>query len=102
MDLNEDPKDYHAKLEIPGVRKEDVELTIDRNRVTISAESKQETRRKDERVLVTERYVGQVYRSFTLPHDIDAENARARYEDGTLTLELPKTGNGASRRVPVN
>ena len=91
------------KAEIPGVDKNDIDVSIDGNQVSISAEVKRETSKKDdERDICTERYYGQVYRSFSLPGDVDSEKADARYENGLLTLTLPKKENGSARKLTVS
>ena len=94
---------YAVKAEIPGVDKNDIDVSIDGNQVSISAEVKRETSKKDdERDICTERYYGQVYRSFSLPGDVDSEKADARYENGLLTLTLPKKENGSARKLTVS
>ena len=95
IDASEDEKSYNIDADIPGVRKEDIKVSIEGNEVSISAEVKQEKEeKKDERVLRTERYYGQVYRSFTLPQQVDEASAQAKYENGVLHLTLPKRNNG--------
>ena len=70
LDVTENEQGYVVRAEIPGVKKEDIHVTIESNQVTISAEVKRETEKKDgERVIHTERYTGQLYRSFTLPSE---------------------------------
>ncbi len=104
IDVSEDEKVYKVKAEIPGVDKKDIEVSIDGNEVAISAEVKRETKKKEgEKEIYTDRYYGKVYRSFTLPSDLDSAKAEARYEDGVLRLTLPKVaGNGHSRKIAVN
>ncbi|HSE11996.1 MAG TPA: Hsp20/alpha crystallin family protein, partial [Rudaea sp.] len=64
---------------------------------------KRETKKKeDEKEVYTERYYGKVYRSFTLPSDLDSAKAGAHYENGVLTLTLPKKGNGGTRKIAVS
>ncbi len=95
IDASEDDKSYSIDADIPGVKKEDIKVSIEGNEVSISAEVKQEKEeKKDERVLRTERYYGQVYRSFTLPQQVDETGAQAKYENGVLRLTLPKRNNG--------
>lgn len=102
VDVKEDPKAYTVHAEIPGVRKEDIQVTIDGNQVSIAAEIKRETEeKKDERVLRSERYAGRVYRAFALAQDVDQETAQARYENGVLELVLPKRSAAASRQLTI-
>jgi HSP20 family protein len=91
MDLKEDDKAYTVHAEIPGMKKEDIQVSIDGNRVSISAETKTEKEeKKGEKVLRSERYYGKVARSFTLANDVDEAKAKAKYADGVLELTLPK------------
>lgn len=102
VDVKEDPKAYTVHAEIPGVKKEDIQVTIDGNQVAISAEIKRATEEKqDERVLRSERYTGRVYRAFSLAQDVDQETAVARYESGVLELVLPKRSAAASRQLSI-
>lgn len=102
MDVNENDKWYRVNAEIPGVKKEDIEVSVDGNRVTISAEVKRETEKKDETEVCQERYYGKVMRSFTLPTEVDTNKVEAHYDNGVLSLTLPKKGNGQGRRIAVS
>ncbi len=102
MDLKEDDRAYTVHADIPGVKKEDIQVSIDGNRVSISAESKMEKEEKEgEKVLRSERYVGKVARSFTLLHDVDETKAQAKYSDGVLQLTLPKKASTATRKLEI-
>ncbi|MBU1397087.1 MAG: Hsp20/alpha crystallin family protein [Gammaproteobacteria bacterium] len=102
MDLKEDDKAYTVHADIPGVKKEDIQVSIDGNRVSISAESKMEKEEKEgEKVLRSERYCGKVARSFTLLHDVDDAQAQAKYSDGVLELTLPKKAGTATRKLEI-
>lgn len=101
-DVTEDDKSYCVRIDIPGVTKEAIEVSIDGNRVAVSAEIKRESRKEEGKAVLTERYAGSVYRAFTLGHEIDDEKAQARYENGVLSLTLPKKSNGRIHRVAVN
>lgn len=103
IDVKEDDKSFTVKADIPGVKKEDINIDIDEDRVCVSAEVKREKEeKKDEKVVYRERSYGMVSRSFTLPVDVDAKGAKAEYKDGVLNLTLPKKGNGSARRVTVS
>jgi len=102
MDVKEQEGSYQVHAELPGVKKEDVHVTVDGNQVSISAEIKQEKDVKEgERVLRSERYFGKVSRSFQLAQDIDDSQAVARFNDGVLELTLPKRAATASKRLTV-
>lgn len=102
MDVKENPDSYVVHAEIPGVKKEDIHVSIDGNQVSISAEVKRQTEEKQaERVLRTERYYGKVARAFSLAADVDSAGAQARYVDGVLELTLPKKAAASTTRISV-
>ena len=91
LDVSEDATGYLVRAELPGVTKEDVSVAIDGDTVSITAEAKRENEAKDgEKVLRTERYYGSVARTLTLPAAIDVARAEARFDNGMLTLTLPR------------
>ena len=104
IDVSEDDKAFKIKAEIPGVDKKDIDVAVEGNQISISAEIRRETKSKDdEKDLYTERYYGKVYRAFTLPSDLDSAKANAHYDNGVLTLTVPKKANGnGSKRITVN
>jgi len=103
MDLSEDDKTYYLKAEIPGVKKEDIHVSIDGNEVSVSAEMKKEKEeKKGETVLRTERYYGRWSRSFTLGVPVDEVKAEAKYTDGVLMLTLPKKVGTAVKELAVH
>jgi len=102
IDVSERDDAYTVKAEIPGVRREDIDVRIDGNIVTISAETTSGTEQKDgERVLRRERQRGVSRRSFSLECPLDEEHADAGYEDGVLTLTLPKKPGKAPRQLTI-
>lgn len=102
MDVKEGDKEYTIHAEMPGVPKEAIEVAIDGNAVSISAEVKKESEEKEgEKVLRSERYYGKVYRSFTLGQDVDETNAKAKFENGVLELVLPKKAVSVARKVAI-
>jgi HSP20 family protein len=102
IDVTENDKAYTVHAEIPGVRKEDISITIDGEHVAIGAEVKKEKDVKNgERVLRTERYYGKVYRAFTLEQAVDEASAQAKYENGVLEVTLPKKAVVAAKRITV-
>ena len=91
FEVTEQGDTYVVAADLPGVRKEDIQIEIDGARVTISAGSKSEKPvGEGERVLYSERSAGRAVRSFELGAEIDKDRANARYADGVLTLTLPK------------
>ena len=101
LDLKENEKAYTVHAEIPGVKKEDIEVSVDGNVLSIRAEVKREKEDKGETMLRSERYYGAMTRSFTLATDVDEKTATAKYTDGVLELTLPKKAGSASRRLQV-
>ena len=102
MDVSEDDKAYHVKAEIPGVRKEDIKVSIDGDRVSISAEARKEKEeKKGETVIRSERYYGSQFRGFTLQQAIDSAKADAHYENGVLELTLPKREPASAKEIAI-
>jgi HSP20 family protein len=101
IDLKETEKAYMVHAEVPGVKKEDIEVSIDGNLVTIRAEVRREKEEKGETMLRSERYYGAMMRSFTLAADVDEKSATAKYSDGVLELMLPKKAGSTSRKLTV-
>lgn len=103
LDVKERDGQYQVQAEMPGVKKDDIQVQIDGNRVSISAEVKRESEQKEgERVLRSERYYGSVGRTFQLASEIDEAGASAKFEDGVLTLTLPKKQQAASKRLQIS
>jgi HSP20 family protein len=102
VDVDENDKRYTVRAELPGVKKDDVRVEIDGNRVSIAAEVRTNYEKKDgERVLVRETYSGSASRTFTLACDIDESGVVAKLEDGVLQLTLPKRENARNRLVKI-
>jgi HSP20 family protein len=100
VDLKENPSEFIVHAEIPGAGKENIHVNIDGNVVSIRAEISQVDREnKDDKLLRSERYFGEVSRSFQLPSDIDETASKARYENGILTLNLTKKQKQAGQRM---
>jgi HSP20 family protein len=103
IDVSEKDNNYVVKADIPGVKKEDINVRIDGNVIQIDAEVKEEkeTRGDGNKLLRSERYYGNVSRTFSLAQDVDDVKAQAKYSDGVLTLELPKKASIASRKLAI-
>ena len=103
VDVHESDSAYTVNAEIPGVRKEDIQVSLEGGTVTLRAEIKQEDREvKGEKLLRSERYYGAVARSFQLPQEVDASQAKAKYDNGMLTLSLPKKAATSSQRLAID
>lgn len=103
VELREDDQNYVLEAEIPGLKKDDIEINIDGTTVSISAEVKQCDRKmENERMVQSERYYGAITRRFTLPSEIDSQRCDAKYQDGILSLVLPKKTSTAAKRIAVH
>lgn len=103
IDVTENDKGYTVKADIPGVKKEDINVRIDGNVVQIDAETKseKETKGNGDKVLRSERYYGTISRTFSLGQDIDDTKVQAKYADGVLSLELPKKAPADARKIAI-
>ena len=102
VDVSENDGAYTLRAEIPGVKKEDIGVTIDGDTVAISAEVKNEKDVKNgERVLRSERYYGKVYRAFALGQAVDEAGVNAKYANGVLELTLPKKAAVQAKRITI-
>lgn len=102
VDVKENPNEFIVEAEIPGAGKDNIHVNIDGNVVSIRAEISQvDSETKEDKLLRSERYYGEVSRSFQLPSDIDDANSRARYDNGVLTLNLVKKQKQAGQRMTI-
>ena len=103
LDVTEADGMYKVHADIPGVKKDDINVQIDGNVVRIDAQAKKqkETKGNGGKVLRSERWEGTVSRTFSLAQDVDEAKVKAKYEDGVLTLELPKKASTASKRITI-
>ncbi len=94
---------YKVRADIPGVKKDDISVRIEGNMVQIDAQTKEEkeTQEAGGRMLRSERWHGSVSRAFTVAQDVDDSKATAKYEDGVLTLELPKKASAEYKRIQI-
>lgn len=90
IDISEDDNDINVVAEIPGVKKEDLKITLQDNILTIEGEKKKEEEKKGKNYYRSERVFGSFKRSFTLPTEVDADKVEAKFEDGTLKINLKK------------
>ncbi|HEY4541712.1 MAG TPA: Hsp20/alpha crystallin family protein [Noviherbaspirillum sp.] len=101
MDVTESDNAYMIKADVPGVKKEDIKVSVDGNTVTISATSKEEKEAGEGNAVYSERYYGEQYRRFSLPSDVDESKVEARYQDGVLQLTLPKKQGKTSKQITI-
>ena len=101
IDAIEHDDAYEVRAALPGVRSEDVEVTVQGERVTIRAEARAEDESTADNWLMREHRYGVMQRSISLPSPVSSENAEARLEHGVLTLRLPKTQGVEARRINI-
>jgi len=102
VDVTESNGAYLVSAELPGVKKEDIQVAIDGAQVTLSAELKREKDiNESDRLLHTERVFGKLSRSFALPQELDEARAEAKFRDGVLELTLPKKAAAARKAITI-
>jgi len=103
LDVSEDDKTYTVKLDVPGVAKEDLQVSIEGRRVSVQAETKSAEEQKDgARAVYRERRAQSFARTFTLPVELSSVDATAKLENGVLTLVVPKLAARTAARIAVN
>ncbi len=101
VDVSETDKEYKAEVEMPGVKKEDLNVTIDDGRLHIEGRREEEDREEGKNYLRVERSSGSFSRTLELPPTVDEERAEADFKDGVLTVRLPKTAESRGKKVEV-
>ena len=101
VDVRESATAYTVFAELPGVKRDEIQVEIEGDEVAITAETKREEAKDGESWLYAERRVGKRQRRFVVPQEIDEANAQARFVDGVLELTLPKKAPQAAKRVEV-
>ena len=101
LDLYQSNDNIVAQVELPGMRKEDIEISLQDGMLTISGERKEETG-PEEGATRTERYTGKFRRSITLPSRVDVNKVGATYKDGILTVTLPKAEEAKPKQIQIN
>ena len=102
IDVTEQNGSFKVLAEIPGVKKEDIQVNVDGDQVSITAEVKQEKDVKEgERLVHSERYYGKTSRAFRLCYEIDEAKVQAKYNDGVLELVLPKKQTAQAKQIAI-
>src|SRR6266705_220738 len=102
LDLYQSNDNVIAVVELPGMRKEDIEISLHDGTLTISGERKRESSSNGDKAERTERYIGTFRRSIALPTRVDANKVSATYRDGILTVTLPKAEEAKPKQIQVN
>jgi HSP20 family protein len=100
-DISEDEDSYQLKLDLPGVKKEDVKINYENGQLSISGERKQEIEKKNSKYHRVERSYGKYFRSFNLPSKIKEDKINAEFKDGQLTITVPKSEEVKPKQIEV-
>ena len=101
VDVYEDGDRYHVHVDLPGMQRADIAITVKGDTLTISGEKKREKDTKEEDYYRAERYYGKFSRSLTLPSTVDAGKIEAKYKDGVLEVHIPKTEEARPKQIKI-
>jgi HSP20 family protein len=102
LDVFEDKDNVYVRAELPGMRKEDIDVSLHNGSLSLSGERKSEGNFKDAEVYRAERFFGRFQRTITLPTPVAVDKIKAQYKDGILTVTLPKTEEAKPKHIDVN
>ena len=102
LDVYEDKDSVFVKAELPGMKREEIELSLHDNTLSISGERKAESKHQDAEVYRSERFVGRFQRTISLPSPVASDKVKAQYKDGILTVTLPKTEESKPKQINVS
>ena len=102
VDIAEDKDKFMLSAELPGVKKEDVKISLNNNTLTIEGEKKTDFEKKEDNSYRSERFYGKFSRSFTLSSEIEADKIEADFKDGILNVSLPKSEKVKPRQITIN
>jgi HSP20 family protein len=101
LDVFEDKDSVVVKVELPGLKKEEIDISLHDGALSISGERKLEEKQEDAETYRSERFYGRFHRSVTLPTPVNTEKVKAAYKDGILTVTLPKTEEAKPKQIEV-
>jgi HSP20 family protein len=101
VDISEDGKEYLIKAELPGLKKDDVHISVEKGVLTITGERKFEKEEKDKKHHRVERAYGSFVRTFIVPDDAEADKVAAQFKDGVLTIHIPKSEQAKPKQIEV-
>ena len=102
LDVYEDKDNVYVKAELPGLKREEIELSVHDGTLSLSGERKNETKTEGTEQYQAERFFGRFQRTISLPAPIATDKVKAEYKDGILTVTLPKTEEAKPRKIEVN
>ena len=101
VDVHENKDNITVRAELPGMKKEEIEVTIVGDTITISGERKQEEEKQEGQTYRSERFLGRFQRSIALPAEVDPNQVQASYKDGVLTINLPKSEQAKRKQIEI-
>jgi HSP20 family protein len=102
LDLYEDKDNLYVKVELPGMKREDIDVSLHEGSLSIAGERKSEQKHEDAEVYRAERFFGRFQRTVALPTPVASEKVKAQYKDGVLNITLPKTEEAKPKHIDVN
>lgn len=102
LDVHDEKDNLVVQVELPGLKKDEIDISLHDGVLTVSGERKQEREQKEGESFRSERYFGKFQRSVTLPVAVNAQNIKATYKDGVLTVHLPKAEEAKPKQIAVN
>ncbi|MEW5896014.1 MAG: Hsp20/alpha crystallin family protein [Candidatus Omnitrophota bacterium] len=102
VDIYDSRENILVKADLPGLKKDEIEVTIEDDNLVLKGEKKKESEVREENCFRTERFYGSFYRTIALPNSVDASKVEAKYHDGVLTLTLPKKEESKPKRISVD
>ena len=101
VDIEEHPEGYTVRAELPGMKLEDIKITVIDNQLVVRGEKRREVEKKDATYHRVERVYGQFERTFTLSHAVRTDKIEAAYVDGVLEVSVPKAEEARAREIPI-
>lgn len=101
VDITESENEYQIKADIPGMKKEDIKISLEDNTLTISGERKEEKEEKGKNFVKKEKTFGSFMRSFSLPHSVDSKGIKAAYKEGVLNITVPKSEESKPKEIKI-
>jgi len=102
VDIIDEKENIKVCADLPGMNKDEIEVTVENNVLTIKGEKKEERETKEKGYVRSERYYGAFHRSFTLPSGVDTNKVNANYKEGVLEITLPKREDAKTRQIKVD
>lgn len=102
LDIHQDKENVYVKVELPGLKKEEIDISLQDGVLTIAGERKHEVESKEGESFRSERYFGRFHRSVSLPTTVDSEKVKAAYTDGILSVTLPKAEEAKPKQIEVS